>query len=168
MTRRKAPELKRTQPWNSQYTEDSGEIYYEHRKNGLTLAQAAREMRVSVATLLKWSNDDKKLDFQLWWEEGKIAYQAYLEDYIRKVLSGELKFTSVQEKLLSFTLRTHYREDWAERRETTLEITDKTKELTDGQLTAKLVDKLKRLGFDVKTPLDVIEGGKVSANGEDS
>lgn len=158
MTKRKDPSLKRVRPWNSPYNDDIGPQLYELRKQGKTMAQCARELNIAYDTLMRWRNDEDKKDFANWYQEGHVAFQAFLEDKVMAALSGD-KITPTQEKLLSFTLRTHYREEWAEKRETSLEITNNVKNIPDNKLSNLILDKLRKLGYDVEPQLEVIEGG---------
>lgn len=136
---------KTPKPWNSKYTDKMPDRYYEYRSQGLTQIQTAKRLGVTAPTLSNWAKDESKPEFQEAFKAGDEAYQAWCEDKVHGALTGDLKFTSGQLELLKFTLKARFREDWAEKKESTININDKTKDLSGEELdkaVSEAIDKL--------------------------
>lgn len=109
-------------------------------------AAIAKGLGVSSRTLREWSADETKPEFQEAWQERLDLRQAYYEELTRKVISGEEeKFSTAQKDLLVRTLITQFSGAWTENKKTTLEITDRTKEMSDKDLEESIQKKIKQI-----------------------
>lgn len=128
----------RRQPWRSAYTEDMPLKLYEMRSEGKTMSQVAKALGVTKKTLYNWANDPDKEEFKEALEAGFEASQAWHEDLIYDIIAGTKDCKGAQKDLIQMKMRTHFREDWAEKRESTININDQTKTLTDAELDEKV------------------------------
>lgn len=130
----------------SKYTAEMPKRLIELAKLGKTDAQVAKEFGVSRKTLQNWAADPQNPEFTEAWEMRLDFRQAYYEDMVHAVLSGvDEKCTTAKKDLLIRTLVTQFSADWGDTRKTQLEITDKTKHMSDKELESTINQKIKQL-----------------------
>lgn len=129
---------RRKRPWASKYTEDTPELYYKHRSEGKTVAQTAKALGTTAKTLYAWADDPNKPEFTEAFKAGHEAHQAWTEDLVHGCLTGAIDMKGARADMLKFKLRTIFRETWAEKKESTININDQTKNLTNEELDEKL------------------------------
>jgi transcriptional regulator with XRE-family HTH domain len=128
------------------YDDTMGQKAFDLAAKGMSDVQIARDLKVSRASLYSWAEDDTKPEFKALWDARKDVRQAYYEDIVQGVLTGAItKFNAPQKDLLVRTLTTQFPDSWAENRKTTLEITDKTKHMSDKELEATITAKVRHL-----------------------
>lgn len=133
----------RRRPWHAKYHDDIPTIYYNLRAEGCTIANCAKKLGVSVKTINDWANDETKPDFMEAHEAGKDVFQSYYEDKLTSFI--EKSCTPAQKDLVKFVLATQCREQWAETKSQTIEITDKTKDMDDDKFKEFVSSKLRQL-----------------------
>lgn len=141
---------------DSKYDPKIGQRLYELQSKGKSLVQVAKDVGVSRNTLYVWSQDETKPEFQEWYESAKEAYQAFYENFLDNAIVGLEKLTGVQEKLLTFKMRTQFKEDWAEHRTSTININDETKRMSDADLEQAIMAKIKQT-LKLKPDLKVVD-----------
>ncbi len=86
-------------------------------------------MRIDRKNFDTWLNQPKNFDFKNAWVLGKQACQTYHEDLMRRMIMGELingKTADSKSKELQFKwLQSMFKEDWADKHESKVEVTNK-------------------------------------------
>lgn len=142
-------------PWLSSYDENMPALYYQYRAQGLTISAVAKKLGVTKSTIYAWKSDSSKPEFKEAFEAGQDAAQAHYEEKLKEFIeSGECK--PAQKDLIQFMLRTQFKEDWAESRNQTIEITDRTKNLNDDNFKQLVTTELKRL-LKLRPDLEIIK-----------
>ena len=142
---RKEPKPARKRPWQSKFTDKTSEDYYNLRAQGYTMAQAAKRLGTTRRTITNWSKDPEKPEFQEAFKAAEEAHLAWCEDRVHNILTGAEKATASQIDLLKFKLRARFREDWAEKKESTININDQTKNLSQKEFDDKVSEAIDTL-----------------------
>lgn len=129
----------------SKYTKEMGQQAYDLACQGKFDTQIARALGVTSQTLYAWANDKNKPEFKELWDMRKEARQAHYEDMVQKIIFEDRKCSTAQKDLLVRTLITQFSGNWSENKKTTLEITDKTKNMSDQELERMIQTKIRQL-----------------------
>lgn len=124
------------------YNKEMANRFFELCKEGKSLTQISAELGIVKSVLLDWSTDPKKHEFRAAFERGKEACQAYHEDLLTKMVNGIVKCSSKQIDAQIYTLKVKFKEDWSEKQEVKIEVSELDK-LNDAQIAEGIVAKLR-------------------------
>lgn len=124
------------------YTKDVPGKFYDFCCKGYSPARIAFMLGTTRKQLLSWYNDPQKYDFIAAWDRGKEAYQAYHEKLLDEMITGERSATAPAIAAQQYRLRTQFKEDWSDKQETKLTVTDEAPKYTPEQLASQILAKL--------------------------
>ena len=125
--------------WGTAYKTKYDNLMYDLACQGKTLTQIAQILEVDVDALRKWADDDRKKSFQRAYKAAQQAFQAYHEELYQMMREREIKgVTAAEIQAQRDFLKTMCAEDWSKPEKRELEVTQKTDEMSETELNARL------------------------------
>lgn len=127
----------------NRYTKGMPDLFYKLASEGNLLTQIAHILEVQRESLLEWSatTDPAKRLFVKAFKAGLQACQAFHENRLNDMITGELKCSAKQIDAQIFLLKTQFAADWIQHEKADNNITI-VNQLSDSDLNAQLRQQL--------------------------
>jgi hypothetical protein len=116
-------------------------------KEGLSLIQISAKLDIPKETLVGWSTDKKTHNlFSKAFLQGQTAWQAYHENLLQKMISGEdgKKYAAAEISAQQFILKTQFKADWTEKQDVNKIEINNVARMSDEQLEQQILNLLSK------------------------